>query len=55
MAPTRQLLRDFVVREIICKPVILTIGKREAPFLPDGDDASIDLGKVAPKALPPGS
>jgi hypothetical protein len=29
-APTARLLTDLIVREIICKPVLLTIGKREA-------------------------
>lgn len=28
-APTADLLTDFVVREIFCKPVLLTIGKQE--------------------------
>ena len=28
-APTARLLTDFIVREILCKPVFLTIGKTE--------------------------
>lgn len=28
-APTRRMLRDFAVREILCKPVIYTIGRGE--------------------------
>lgn len=36
-APTARLLTDFIVREILCKPVLLTIGKTEKNLLPTGD------------------
>lgn len=55
VSPTRRLLRDFVVREIICKPVILTIGKREDPLVPTEDTAAMSpLGSIR-KELMPGS
>jgi hypothetical protein len=47
VAPTRRLLRDFIVREIICKPAILTIGKGEKPLPGDAsaDDGSPEQSK----------
>jgi hypothetical protein len=30
-APTERLLTDFIVREILCKPLYLTVGKGEEP------------------------
>ena len=32
VAPTRMLLTDFIVREVICKPAVMTIGKGEKPI-----------------------
>jgi uncharacterized protein len=36
-APTARLLTDFIVREILCKPVFLTIGKTEKNLTPSGE------------------
>ena len=36
-APTARLLTDLIVREIVCKPALLTIGKQEAA----NDDAEL--------------
>ncbi|MGB8260835.1 MAG: hypothetical protein WCE75_10815 [Terracidiphilus sp.] len=36
-APTARLLTDLIVREIVCKPALLTIGKREGA----NDDAEL--------------
>jgi uncharacterized protein len=36
-APTAKLLTDFIVREILCKPVFLTIGKTEKGLIPPAD------------------
>ena len=30
-APTRYMLTEFAVREILCKPAIYTIGRKETP------------------------
>ena len=49
-APTTRFLTDFIVREIICKPLLLTISRKEptdaeatsdAPTLPTTLDAEI--------------
>jgi hypothetical protein len=39
-AGTERFLTDLIVREIICKPVLLTIGKSEKPSvtIEGGDD-----------------
>ena len=39
-APTARLLTDFIVREILCKPVFLTIGKTEKN-IPRSSDVEI--------------
>jgi len=53
-APTERLLTDLIVREILCKPLYLTIGKAEDPFpsrvLDSSDTRSAQEGHH-PKAL----
>lgn len=45
-APTSHLLTDFVVRQIFCKPVLLTVGKNEKVEPPSSPAATIEGGKV---------
>ncbi len=47
-APTSHLLTDFIVREIFCKAVLLTIGKQEKVVLPP---SSQELLPLDPKLL----
>jgi hypothetical protein len=49
-AGTERFLTDLIVREIICKPVLLTIGKSEkaSEAIEDGNDTS-PLELDAPK------
>jgi hypothetical protein len=47
-APTERLLCDFIIREVICKPMFLTIGKGE--LVEDGP--TIEATKT-PELLPP--
>ncbi len=51
-APTDRLLTDFIVREILCKPLFLTIGKGEDIY--DDEDKTIEASTV-PELLPPQS
>jgi hypothetical protein len=46
-AATSRFLTDLIVREIICKPVFLTVGKAERP------NSNIEAGKEAPLELEP--
>lgn len=47
-APTERLLTDLIIREILCKPLYLSIGKGEEP------DPGITLeGIVVPQLAPP--
>jgi hypothetical protein len=48
-APTERLLADFIVREILCKPLFLTIGKGEEGVSPSTIEA-----RSGPELLPPG-
>lgn len=49
-APTEQLLTDFIVREILCKPFFLTVGKNEDAY----EDATKTIeGDSLPELLPP--
>jgi hypothetical protein len=57
-APTNRFLHDLVVREILCKPLFLTIGKKEdvPPSLAEySDDESNESPPAEPKMLPPNS
>lgn len=47
-AGTARFLTDLIVREIICKPVLLTIGKSEKPEIvkADEEDARLELGPL---------
>jgi hypothetical protein len=47
-APTERLLTDFIVREIICKPMFLTVGKSELVE----EEQTIEASDV-PALLPP--
>lgn len=35
---TRKMLSEFVIREVLCKPVILTVGRKEQQSLPAGSE-----------------
>jgi uncharacterized protein len=49
-AGTERFLTDLIVREIICKPVLLTIGKSEKPSVTiEGGDDNAPLEIEAPK------
>jgi hypothetical protein len=50
-APTDRLLTDFIVREIICKPLRLTIAKREK-MITQPTQITIESNTDAPKSLP---
>jgi hypothetical protein len=52
-APTRQMLRDLAIREILCKPVIYSVGRGEkADQLLSETDEAVELQeKKEPKAL----
>lgn len=55
-APTEQLLTDFIVREILCKPLYLTIGKSEDPLpLIESSSETPSEGSTLslPEILPP--
>jgi len=57
--PTTYFLSDFIIREVLCKPVLLTIGKREGqPENDEEEDSSSRIAEAAantePKILPPG-
>ena len=58
-APTEQLLTDFIVREVLCKPLYLTVGKSEEPphlLLESPNDSSRESDLPArPEILPPES
>ncbi|MGA2851318.1 MAG: hypothetical protein ABSE46_20135 [Terracidiphilus sp.] len=48
-AATERFLTDLIVREIICKPVLLTIGKSEKPSsIVEGDDQNSPLQLDSP-------
>ncbi|MGD0521004.1 MAG: hypothetical protein ABSA48_07085 [Terracidiphilus sp.] len=49
-APTDRLLTDFIVREVLCKPLFLTIGKGEQVY--EETATTIDASPV-PELLPP--
>lgn len=49
-APTDRLLTDFIVREVLCKPLFLTIGKGEESY--EETAPTIDATSV-PELLPP--
>lgn len=55
--PTRYLLSDFVIREILCKPAILTIGRNEhAEDLFEATERVLEgEQKVLPEGIAPGS
>lgn len=54
--PTCDFLTDFVVREILCKPAILTISKKEEKQMTEGEIRAIDSPEIAasPKELTSG-
>jgi hypothetical protein len=51
-SPTHDFLTSFIVREILCKPMLLTIMKHEERITPVGEPVEID-GATAPELLPP--
>jgi len=50
-SPTERLLTDFIVREVLCKPLFLTITKNEEVFEDESD--VIDATTGIPQLLPP--
>lgn len=54
--PTERLLTDFIVREILCKPMSLTIIKKEArltdPQSPITLEASVETPQLPPPEVP---
>jgi len=48
-APTDRLLTDLIVREVLCKPLFLTIGKGEELL----DEPTIEASPSVPELLPP--
>lgn len=51
-APTERLLMDFIVREILCKPLNLTIAKGERPHIQTSSSSALE-SKSTPELLPP--
>jgi hypothetical protein len=51
-APTERLLTDFIVREILCKPLNLTIAKNEKNFIEETSQLSLKPSST-PELLPP--
>lgn len=54
-APTARLLTDLIVREILCKPLSLTIGKKEKSLVPAETGPIIEGKLVDPPLLPDSS
>ncbi len=55
-SPTADFLTDFIVREILCKPMLLTVMKHEDRLAPSVEPATPEIeGKAAPEILPPTS
>jgi hypothetical protein len=57
-APTERLLTDFIIREILCKPLYLTIGKGEDLLEDPALESSVEEGDAvespsSPQILPP--
>jgi hypothetical protein len=53
-APTERLLTDFIVREILCKPMSLTIIKSEAGIAAPKAAITLEGTLETPQLLPPG-
>jgi len=51
-SPTERLLTDFIIREILCKPLNLTIAKREKPHIDHAPQSSLEFPSL-PQVLPP--
>lgn len=51
-SPTTDFLTNFIVREILCKPMVLTVMKHEERLAPVAEPPEIG-GKAAPELLPP--
>lgn len=53
-SPTQDLLTDFIVREILCKPMTLTVVKHEKRLTPLPEPITIEIEpNTAPVLLPP--
>jgi hypothetical protein len=53
-SPTQDFLTDFIVREILCKPMALTVVKHEQILLEPAESAPAEIeGGTAPALLPP--
>jgi hypothetical protein len=52
-ACTRRMLSDFVVREVLCKPVVLTIGRKESAERLASEAPKAQLAPVETAQLPP--
>lgn len=51
-APTERLLMEFIVREILCKPLNLTIAKGERPYIEESSVLTLEP-QSTPELLPP--
>jgi hypothetical protein len=53
-SPTQDFLTDFIVREILCKPMTLTVVKHEERLTPLPEPTTLEIeGVTAPVLLPP--
>jgi hypothetical protein len=53
-SPTQDFLTDFIVREILCKPMSLTVVKHEERLTPSSEATTPEIeGDTAPVLLPP--
>ncbi len=53
-SPTQDFLTDFIIREILCKPMALTVVKHEQILVPPSESAPAEIrGAVTPVLLPP--
>ncbi|HEY1210772.1 MAG TPA: hypothetical protein VGE85_15500 [Terracidiphilus sp.] len=55
-SPTQDFLTDFIVREILCKPMALTVVKHEKRLTPLQEPTTVEIsGGTTPVLLPPES
>jgi hypothetical protein len=53
-SPTQDFLTDFIIREILCKPMTLTVMKHEKRLTPLPESTTTEIeGDAAPNLLPP--
>jgi hypothetical protein len=52
-SPTHDFLTNFIVREILCKPMLLTVMKHEHRLAQSGDPSTLEIQDHAPRVLLP--